>query len=81
MYGGAIYSWQYAPKLNVFSSNAAVVTWPDSAYTNIFALQTNADVNTTNWVNVSLPVNDDGTNKSVTLPAPANNLFFRLLGN
>ena len=77
---GQIYTWQYAPVLGCVSSNgAAVVSWPDSVYTNLFTLQTNGDLTTTNWADAGLPVNDDGTNQSVTITPPSDNLFFRLL--
>jgi hypothetical protein len=76
---GQIYTWQYAPVLSCVSSNgAAVVSWPDSVYTNIFTLQTNGDLTTANWANAGLPVNDNGTNQSVTITPLSTNLFFRL---
>jgi photosystem II stability/assembly factor-like uncharacterized protein len=78
-YGDGIYSWQYAPMLRLTPSDTnIVVSWPDSTYTNVFVLQQNADLSTANWTDVPLPVADDGTNKSVTLTLPANNIFFRL---
>jgi photosystem II stability/assembly factor-like uncharacterized protein len=78
--GTAIYTWQYAPALACTNSNGtAIVSWPDSVYTNIFTLQTNGDLTTANWADAGLPVNDDGTNKSVTITPPPTNLFFRLV--
>jgi hypothetical protein len=78
--GGSVYAWQYAPVLSCVSSNGvAVVSWPDSVYTNIFTLQTNGDLTTANWTDAGLPVNDDGTNQSITISPPPTNLFFRLV--
>jgi hypothetical protein len=35
--------------------------------------------NSTGWVNTSRTIDNDGTTKSVTIAAPAGNLFFRLI--
>lgn len=65
-----------APKLTVTPFEvSSVVTWP-SSWTN-WTLQQNPDLTTTNW-SPSLGVADDGTNKSLSIPSPTNNLFFRL---
>ena len=78
-YSGPIYTWQAIPALN---NNPAIgnllVSWPSTAAAVGYALQTNGNLSTTNWLNASWPVTDDGTNKSVTLSKPATNLFFRL---
>ncbi len=69
------------PALSITTSNSgALIKWLEAG-TSANTLQTNSNLVTTNWTNAGLPVNDDGTNKSVTFPAPANNLFFRLIGN
>ncbi|MFM2294474.1 MAG: hypothetical protein RLZZ350_887 [Verrucomicrobiota bacterium] len=76
---GEAYAWQYAPTLQAASGGGNyVLAWPDSAFTNLLTLQSNTDLTTTNWTDVGSPIIDDGTNKSVTLPAPATNVFFRL---
>jgi hypothetical protein len=76
---GEAYAWQYAPTLQAASGGGNyVLAWPDSAFTNLLTLQSNTDLTTTNWTDVGSSVIDDGTNKSVTLPAPGTNVFFRL---
>ena len=80
LYGRGVYT--APPEIllgNSISNNNCILSWP--SFATGFGLQTNGDVSTTNWSDAGLPVNDDGTNKSVTLPAPASNLFFRLIGN
>ena len=63
----------------MLSNNNVVLTWPSTSVSVGYGLQQNADLTTMNWTDVGLPVTDDGTNKSVTIPTPAWNLFFRLL--
>jgi uncharacterized repeat protein (TIGR03803 family) len=53
------------------------VSWPSSA-TN-FMLQKNLTLNSQTWSNFNGTVNDDGTNKSVSVIPAAGNAFFRLL--
>ena len=53
------------------------VSWPSSA-TN-FMLQKNLTLNSQTWSNFNGTVNDDGTNKSVSVILAAGNAFFRLL--
>lgn len=80
--GGGIYTWQAIPVPTVSSSTGNLaVSWLSTSASAGFTLQTNSDLTTTNWVDVGLPVNDDGTNKRLTLPASASHLFFRLIGN
>jgi uncharacterized repeat protein (TIGR03803 family) len=68
------------PTLNIIppsGTNSLSVFWP-STFTG-FVLQKNNNLRTTNWIPVTQPVNDDGTNKSVTLPGPLTGaLFLRL---
>lgn len=67
------------PTLSVRRSGANVmVLWP-SADTVGFALE-EADTlsNPTNWITNTVGIADDGTNKSVTLPATNRHRFFRL---
>ena len=65
-----------APVLTIgYSSNNATVSWP-SSWTNWTLLQ-NPDLTTTNWT-ASTGIVNGGTNKSLTVPSPTNNLFFRL---
>jgi len=71
----AIYAVQTAgaPLLTIiFTNNAAVVSWPASATG--WTLQTNGNVNTTNWVNYGGTV----VNNTVTNSPPTGKLFFRL---
>lgn len=55
--------------------NNSSVLWP-SSWTN-WTLQQNMDLTTTNW-STSSGVSDDGTNRNLTLPLSAGNLYFRL---
>ena len=57
-------------------TNTAVVTWP-SASTG-FTLQQNSSVGTSNWTDVGLTPNDNGTTKSVVVPASPGSMFYRL---
>ena len=68
------------PMLTITStnSNTFVISW--SSFSTGFALQTNSDLNTTNWVPASYTIsNTNGTNESVTITPPPGNLFFRLV--
>ena len=42
------------------------------------SLQQNGDLTTSDWAEVGSAVNDDGTNKSVSVDWPAGSQFFRL---
>jgi hypothetical protein len=57
-------------------TNTAVLSWPSPS--SGFALQQNSSVGTTNWTDVALSPNDDGTTKSVVVPASPGNKFYRL---
>ena len=67
-----------APLLTITKSGAnAVISWPAPATG--FVLQTNANVgNLGGWGDFSGSVSDNGTTKSVTLPAQPGNSYFRL---
>jgi hypothetical protein len=67
-----------APFLKIFLTNSttAVVEWP--APSTGLMLQQNADLTTTNWVNVTNPTNVLGGLNQVSFPAATGNLFFRL---
>ena len=55
---------------------AVVVSWPSPSVD--WQLQQAAALGVTNWSTNSLPIVDNGTNRSVTIVPPAGNLFFRL---
>jgi hypothetical protein len=62
------------------SGSSAALSWP-SADTAAFALeQAGALANPTSWSTVAATATDDGTNRSVTLPATNGSQFFRLRG-
>jgi len=54
-----------------------LISWP-SSFTG-YALQQNSDVaNVAGWQNVGTPPQDNGTNKTVSLPAAGISTFYRL---
>jgi hypothetical protein len=57
------------------TGNAVVVSWPSPSTG--WVLQQSGDLNLTNWTDV-LTVTDDGTHKSLTMPAPVGNRYYRL---
>ena len=67
-----------SPTLNISltSTNTPIVSW--SSPSTDFVLQQNSDIGTTNWTNVGITPNDNGTTKSVVLPANPGNQFYRL---
>jgi hypothetical protein len=66
-----------SPTLTVtHSGNNVIVSWPSPS--SGFTLQQNSNLSTTNWAASGFTISDDGTNKSITLPGPTGNLFFRL---
>jgi hypothetical protein len=78
-YPGPIYTWQYRPTLCVSSSNTnLVVSWASSPFAAGYILQQNNDLAPANWTTVGSPVNDDGTNISVTISPLIGNSYFRL---
>ena len=56
--------------------STVTVSWPSPSPG--FALQQNADLNTTNWMPAPQMVSDDGTNKFIIVNPPAGNRFYRL---
>jgi hypothetical protein len=67
-----------APLLTItHSDNSVIISWPSPSTG--FALQQNNNVTVTNgWSGYGGTINDNGTNKSVTLTSPPGNWFFRL---
>ena len=57
-------------------SDSVLVSWisPSTGY----ILETNANLATNTWLEYVGAINDNGTNKSVTISPPVGNLFFRL---
>lgn len=75
---GAIYTWPSQPTLNITPSGAnVVISWQSFAAD--WVLHQNDDLNTTNWVDSSETVNDDGTNRFVIVNPSAGNRFYQLL--
>jgi sugar lactone lactonase YvrE len=69
------------PALSIGGSGASLAVWWPSSFAG-FALQQNSDAgNATGWTAAGYLIHDDGTNKSITLPQPTGNLFFRLIAN
>jgi hypothetical protein len=69
------------PKLTITftSPDTIFVSWP--LMTNIFVLQTNSDLTTTNWAVPGYEISTHGQIESVTINPPSvGNLFFRLSG-
>ena len=66
------------PLLTIFRTitNTAVVSWPSPSAGWVF--QQNTNLNTTNWVVPPETVNDDGTNKFITVNPPTGRRFYRL---
>jgi hypothetical protein len=66
------------PKLTIWrSGNSVTISWPSPSTG--FVLQQNANVaNPNGWSAFGGTVSDNGTIRSVTINAPAGNLFFRL---
>jgi len=66
-----------APLLTIrlTSTNTALVLWPSPSTG--FALQQNADLNTTNWI-AAPTASDNGTNKFIIVNPPAGKRFYRL---
>ena len=65
-----------SPRLIItHSGNNVIVSWPSPSTG--FVLQQTSDLKTT-WTTSGYSINDDGTNKSITITNPTGNLFFRL---
>ena len=67
-----------APRLTISltTTNTVLITWPSSSPG--FALQQNADLRTTNWMNAAQSPTDDGKTKRVVMPLAPGLQFFRL---
>jgi hypothetical protein len=63
-------------KITLTHTNTAVVSWPSPSTG--FGLQQNSSAGTTNWTDVGLSPNDNGTTKSVVVPASPGSKFYRL---
>ena len=66
-----------APNLTIafVGPNSVVVSWPN---TGSYLLQTNNDLNTSNWLGYGGTINTSNGTNSVTITPPMGNLFFRL---
>src|SRR5882724_690576 len=77
--GGGVYTWQYQPVVSLTSSrNNVLISWLASSLASGFVLEENSSLLSTNWTEVTAPVIDVGTNRTVSLPVPSKNLFYRL---
>jgi hypothetical protein len=67
-----------APRLSVArtATNTVLIAWPDPSTG--YGLQQNADLRTTNWLDVATPPVVVGGQKQVVVPAPSGNRFYRL---
>jgi hypothetical protein len=66
-----------APLLTITASGAnVIISWPSPSPG--FALEQNSVVGTTNWSSVGQVPDDNGTRKSIVLPASVGNRFYRL---
>ena len=67
-----------APTLRIFltTTNTAIIAWP--APSTGYALQSNTNLSTTNWANVTNTVNVVGNENQVIVSPPAGNRYFRL---
>lgn len=79
--GGGIYTWQATPtpKLNIMPSNSGLlVSWIVPSMP--FVLQENADLNTTDWIDVPTQptLNLSNLHHEVSVPLSSTNRFYRL---
>lgn len=66
-----------SPQLSVsVSGQNVILSWPSPSTG--FALQSSTSLNPAAWQAVQQTANDNGTTVSVTLTAPAGNMFYRL---
>ena len=63
-------------RISLTPTNTAIITWPASSAG--FALQQNANLNTSNWVTVSESVIDNGTNRFIIVNPPRGSRYYRL---
>jgi hypothetical protein len=62
--------------ISLTHTNTAVVSWPSPSTE--YVLQQNSSVGTTNWTDVGLSPNDNGTTKILVVPASPGSKFYRL---
>lgn len=62
--------------IRLTTTNTAVISWPSPSAG--FILQQKADLSTTNWIAAPQTVNDNGTNRFITVNSPNGNRFYRL---
>ena len=73
----ALPSSPWSPQLSVsVSGQNIIISWPSPSTG--FTLQQSASLNPATWEAVPQPVNNNGTTMSVTLTAPAGDMFYRL---
>jgi len=67
-----------APRLTIklTSTNTASVSWP--SLSDLWRLQQNTNLATTNWVSPAEVANGDGTNRFIIVSPPAGRRFYRL---
>jgi len=76
---GTVFSFDVRPRLAIAAAGGGVkISWPTYAYD--YQLEQNPTLATAGWTNVTTAPVDDGTNWTITLPAPAasNPVFHRL---
>ena len=66
-----------SPQMSVsLSGQNIIISWPSPSAG--FTLEKSASLNPATWAAVQQTVNDNGTTVSITLTAPAGNMFYRL---
>ncbi|MEO7676632.1 MAG: choice-of-anchor tandem repeat GloVer-containing protein [Verrucomicrobiota bacterium] len=76
---GTVYSFDVSPKLDIASTGGGVkLTWP--SYAQDYQLEQSLTLTSPSWTNVTDVPSDNGTNRTLTLPAliSANAMFHRL---
>ena len=58
------------------TGNTVVISWSSSSTG--FGVQETASLGSPTWASLGQTINDNGTTKSVTIPAPVGNKFYRL---
>jgi hypothetical protein len=67
-----------SPQLSVSVSGKNItISWPSSATG--FTLQQNTSLNSATWQTAQQTPSDNGTIRSISLTAPAGNMFYRLI--
>ncbi len=76
---GTVFSFDVRPRLAIAPTGGGVkLTWP--SYAQDYQLEQSPTLTSPNWTNVVTAPSDDGTNRVITLPAPAstNAMFHQL---